>query len=216
MKSLLFKKEMFNQIISGKKTETRRIINKIFKNNEKVNTNWFFHHEANNNFIKTKDAYFLPRYYKNEIIYLKEPYQFNYHLIHEDLNYEQTRKDIVYKFDNNVSTSEMLEEKWKNKLFMPEKFARYYIQITDIKVQKLHDITGQDAINEGIELSEPFELGYKNYMDDNIVYRKQKVYDGKSGAVMSFLSLWQKIHKVEDVLKINPYVFVYKFKQISI
>ena len=83
----------------------------------------------------------------------------------------------------------MLEEKWKNKLFMPEKYARYFIQITDIKIQKLHDISEKEAINEGIEESRPLAFGWKNYVTPSRFFSKTKKYDGVPGAVMSFFSL---------------------------
>lgn len=189
MKGICFKENMFNQILYGEKIQTRRL-------------------------VKDKP----PKYKVGETLFLKEPYQFNYHLVQQSISYEPTSEDIVYKFLKNTSTSEMLEEKWENKLFMPEKFARYFIKITAVKKEKLHDISEIDAIKEGIEFSRPIPFGYKNYITPSNYFDKTKMYQVDdtfkpeySGAVMSFLSLWEKINK-GNVFNENPDVYAYSFE----
>ncbi len=126
-----------------------------------------------------------PRYNKGETVYLKEPYFF------EDVSKDNLPFDEIklYKFNNY---EEEKERTWKNKLFMPEKHARYFIKITDVKVEELQDITESNAISEGIE-------------------------DTSSGwAITAFETLWDSINKKapyrwED----NPYVWVYEFELIT-
>jgi hypothetical protein len=170
MKGILFKENLFKQVIAGNKTQTRRM-NKTFK--------------------------------KGDIVYLKEPYA-----VCNDL--------LIYKYlsknTNNI-------RQWKNKLFMPEKFARYFIKITDVKEQYLHDITEQEAIKECIEVIEG--LGYMNYIypsrlyfDIDKLYKVDSFKKEYAGAVMSFLSLWEKINKV-NVFEQNPKVYVCEFELVK-
>lgn len=188
MKGICFKENLFNQIVFGNKTQTRRIANGT------------------------------PKYKQGDVLFLKEPYQFNYHLVQKDILYEATQNDVVYKYINQTSTSQMLEEKWKNKLFMPSKFARFFIKITAVREEKLHDISNEDAIKEGIEMARFTSNSYRNYLNYLLCFAKDKMYkvdesfkNEYSGAVMSFLTLWQKING-GNVLDINPVVYVYSFE----
>ena len=187
MKGICFKENMFNQIISGAKTETRRL-KKIDK----------------------------PRYKKGEVVYLKEPYQFlswiKQETIPKDYNYFGFKhRDIAYKYLDNIELKK--NEKWKNKLFMPGHLSRFRIKITSVEIQKLHDITEAEAIAEGIEKTHPLPLGYKNYLSPERYFDPEKKYSGYPGAVMSFFSLWEKIFKVNS-LENNTDIFVYKFELI--
>lgn len=82
---------------------------------------------------KTVTRRMADRYKVGEILYLKEPYFVN------------LDGSIDYKFENKVQ-----HEKWKNKLFMPEKYARYFIRITNKRQEHLQDITEEDCFKEGI------------------------------------------------------------------
>ena len=148
------------------------------------------------------------RFKIGEVVYLKEPY-----IVNEDENF------VEYKYANDDIVDRAIR-KWKNKLFMPEKFARYFIKITGVKKQKLHEITEVDAIKEGVEFSRPIPVGFKNYITPSNYFDKNKTYDVDSfkkkysGAEMSFLSLWEKINK-GNVFEENPEVYVYDFEVLS-
>lgn len=73
------------------------------------------------------------RYNVGEILYLKEPY-----FVRDD-------GVVEYKFNFHIS-----DRKWKNKLFMPSKYARYFIKITDAEWMHLKDISFDDCLREGV------------------------------------------------------------------
>lgn len=100
MRGICFKDEMFEAVIHGRKTVTRRMNR---------------------------------RYNKGEILYLKEPY-----VIDDGF--------IFYKY----SSVYLCDKRWKNKLFMPERYARYRIEITDVREERLHDITDDECFKEGV------------------------------------------------------------------
>ena len=92
-----------------------------------------------------------PRYMPGETVYLKEPY------------FPIIDGDIMYKFDNwkvshchGTPPPDILNIAWKNKLFMPEKYARYFITITWVRIQRLDDISVSDAIAEGLDSEQTF------------------------------------------------------------
>ena len=87
------------------------------------------------------------------------------------------------------------DEHWKPSIFMPRAACRIFLEITDITVERLHDISEGDAIAEGIDLS-------KTSGDFDITPRNV------------FQQLWQSING-DDSWESNPWVWVIKFKQVS-
>ena len=102
---------------------------------------------------------------------------------------------------------------WKNKLFVAAGYMIHHIRITDIKIERLQDISDEDCLKEGI-------------------YRLDSA-NGNGGIAYSFVGASDKKHiglyntprdafevlidKVfgKGVFQSNPYVFVYEFKLID-
>lgn len=92
-------------------------------------------------------------------------------------------------------------------IFMPKWAARIWLKVTDIGVQRLQDISEQDAINEGIEKDSITE-GYR-------VYPAKGMWTTDS--VLSFQTLWDSINGKDKskVWEANPWVWVYTFERIE-
>ncbi len=83
---------------------------------------------------KTVTRRMADRYKVGETLYLKEPY-----FVNED-------GSVDYKYDNKA-----IHEKWENRLFMHEKYARYFIKIKNKRIENLCDISYIECLNEGIK-----------------------------------------------------------------
>lgn len=98
-------------------------------------------------------------------------------------------------------------------LFMPKAAARIWLQIVDIKPERLQDISDEDSILEGIESCYPsqlcYDLVYKDYMDF-----PNDVFEWFSEPKSSFKSLICSINGPQT-WKQNPWVWVISFKVIS-
>lgn len=99
---------------------------------------------------------------------------------------------------------------WKPSIHMPKDAARIWLQITDIRVERVQTISTSDAISEGIKSkTEQKKSGpctfYKDYCNRNDWYWSAKA---------SFMSLWQKINGRES-WRANPWVWVISFKVLS-
>jgi hypothetical protein len=107
-------------------------------------------------------------------------------------------------------------EKWKPCLFMPKEACRIWLKVTDVRAERLQDISEPDSISEGVESwveermkSRPTH--YKMYCDlDNP--NDPATYS--STAKVSFESLWHKINGPES-WEANPWVWVVSFKVLS-
>ncbi len=209
MKGLLFKEPLLKGTVAETKTETRRLFPyKYLHLNEKPYNYKFVGFDPKGNAIFQDPNFGLDkatvRYKKGEIVFLKEPY----HLVKDESGEVEA---VVYKFENPEYTS-----KWENKLFMHEDYSRYKIEILEVKVERLHDITDEGAIAEGIEplLMSGMQLAtmgqvYRNYL------QQEKMFADGLKPIQSYKSLWDSINGKEMPWRKNPWVIVYKYKLIS-
>lgn len=109
-----------------------------------------------------------------------------------------TKNIYTYKADFPNATW-----KWKPSIFMPKAACRLFLEITEVRIERLHEISEEDAISEGILIDEE---GMECYDYENKIYRLWP-----QG---SFESLWQKINGAES-WNANPFVWVISFKQID-
>lgn len=107
---------------------------------------------------------------------------------------------IRYKADWNGEPV----DKWKPSIHMPKRFSRLTLEITNVRVERLQDISEEDAKAEGVELLKP---GF---------YR---AYDCKEGfattAKRSFETLWTSIYG-PDSWSANPLIWVLEFRQFPL
>lgn len=92
---------------------------------------------------------------------------------------------------------------WKRpSLFMPRAASRLLLEITDVRVERLQDISDEDAKAEGVE----------KWPDGN--YKAYGKHAGKySKARDSFFSLWKSINGPYSYYE-NPFVFAITFNRI--
>jgi hypothetical protein len=107
---------------------------------------------------------------------------------------------------------------WYKRLarFMPKKYARIWLEVTDIRVEALHDITTESAIAEGIQelLQSRMQKATNGRLFRDYLLEPELFMDGVS-AKKSFESLFTLIHG-EDMWKCNPWVWVIAFKLLSV
>jgi hypothetical protein len=124
---------------------------------------------------------------------------------------------IVFKADSTEDIHpdhpEWGKKLWKPSIHMPKDACRIWLEITDLRVERLQDIGRQDALSEGIyqgvELEDTkHEIEYYQY-----------VFGGERfpSAVQAFSALWQSINEGNwnTDWNINPWVWVVEFKQIE-
>ena len=216
MKGICFKEPLFIAIIKGIKTQTRRIINPQPDNIRSVSIKLMKSGvdyqlitpkgipEPAISFLTCKNKYLKPRYKVGEVVYLKEPYYDWDEWCPED-------GEISYKFDNPNKCVPF----WNNKLFMPKRYARYFIKITAVRAERLQDISDEDCIREGIVATESiaedvFDQVYENglNMTDktngvlNIQYETPRE---------AYKELINSIHG-KGTWEDNPFVWVYDYE----
>lgn len=117
----------------------------------------------------------------------------------------------IYKADYDDT-----EVIWKPSIHMPRAACRLRLEIVSIGVERLQDITEEDAIREGIE---PDPLG-PDSIDGGVLYPGLRFYNYADVGyryvkpLESFQSLWTKINGPES-WNANPWVWRIEFKVIE-
>lgn len=92
---------------------------------------------------------------------------------------------------------------WQSPYFLPKEAARIFLEVTDVRVERLQDITEEQAVKEGM-----------SYLWENN-YFKREPYT----ATDAFSMLWNSTILKQDLDKYswqaNPYIWVYEFERVD-
>lgn len=172
---ILFSTEMVKAILAGNKTQTRRVVKyKFLVCNEPL----FSVRNAN---TTGRCPYGKP----GDVLWVRESWQ---HWLNDK---GEPSGSFMYKLsDENFNGIG-----WKPSIHMPKTACRLFLQIKNIRVERLHDISEQDAKAEGVETLNFYE-GYE-------VSSRGK-----------FEGLWNLINGI-DGWELNPWVWVIEFERIE-
>lgn len=107
------------------------------------------------------------------------------------------------------------DNKWKSSSCMPRIASRIDLQASNICVERLQDVSEEDAVNEGVERIRAWNLNFwKNYQfktahpkHGSTITDNEHRIEGYASAVDSFKSLWDSIHGTGS-WDLNPLVWV--------
>lgn len=185
-------------VISGRKTVTRRVIKDawwpIYKIEAEEIKGDIIHVIANNGKL---------------VIERKCPYK-----IGEIVAVAQSYEQVYYQ--EGLETIDMLVSGlkytvgWQNKMFVKAELMPHRIQITDIRIERLQDISEEDCMKEGI---------YRDYGDTEFPPREFYDYDGNNGNGFNtpraaFASLINKVSG-RGTWERNPFVWRIEFELVK-
>jgi hypothetical protein len=204
---ILFSTPMVKAILEGRKTVTRRVVNpQPLEDYSKLECGIF--HQALTD--RKGDLYPGPETFgiiaDDGEFCLKSPYGSEKDIlwVRETWGWVPTGKGetVGYK----ASHDGPMHNKWKPSIHMPRAACRLRLEILSITVEKLQDISEEDAIREGIEPQPAFE---------NIPQWKDYTNNGCTTGwpCVSFASLWQSINGKES-WDANPFCWVINFRKL--
>lgn len=210
MKPILFSTAMVQAILEGRKTQTRRVIKPkpddggLWNDDEfprSINselTGW------NGTVDETGESKeFKPKYQKGDILWVRETFSVE----------GNTTRNYSFKADLPEWMDAKGIAKWKPSIFMPKAAARIFLKVISVRAERLHDVTWNDAMAEGIQVKydkdNPEQPLYKFYPCNDL---RDNTY--LENPVASFCSLWKSINGLES-WDSNPWVWVYEFERID-
>lgn len=210
MKKIMFNDKMCltQAVIEGRKTQTRRIIPKDFFSltwDEKNGTLWY--ENSMGDFIDVRNSkYALCKV--DEVIAVAQ----SYCSIAEELENSNNATCAAHYEKNVQKASEyiswMEHPGFNNKMFVAADMMIHQIRITDVRVERLQDISDEDCLKEGIQT---FYYGDCKFPPDGYTFDNGKSHFNTPRE--AFAHLINKVSK-KDVWQENPYVFVYDFELV--
>lgn len=191
---ILFSSEMVRAILDGRKTQTRRVVNpqSLLDNKTRVTA-----------------CYECPYGAPGDRLWVRETWR--------AVELDNGNDGILYKADNHFKSIENSQaaadlwcdayadrkygNKWRPSIFMPRWASRIALAVTDVRVERLQEISEEDAIAEGLQ-KEVISVGYQN---DSVTLRARP----------KFVYLWDKINSDRGYsFESNPWVWVISFKVV--
>lgn len=226
---IIFTTNMVRSILDGRKTQTRRIIkarDQPYLETEidevafsPVN-GWcvrrpFITQESMTCYEVTQ-TFKCPYGQPGDILYVKETFRKYNHITQEGgllgesvLEYKADGHGALVEHDGDgcIIYKKNGEEKlisWTSPRFMPKEAARTWLQVTDIRVERVQDISEEDAMAEGVEKYHNTDW-YKRYGSDD---------HWCATAYASYAYLFETING-KDAWNANPWVWVITFRVLS-
>ena len=210
-KPILLSTPMVQAILDGRKSVTRRAI--------KLDLGLADTDKLDNSYLKIPDEYGdyhdaadLCRHQVGDYLYVREtfcevPYEHE-HILLED-GYITVPK-IAYRADSEIDYTGI----WKPSIHMRKELARIFLKVTDVRVERLQDITSEQAKNEGVDLSSGTPFPKSTARDCHGAKNGLSMYQSK------FVILWDSTIKKQDLDKYsweaNPWVWVIEFERVKI
>ena len=220
---IIFSGEMVKTILDGKKTMTRRVVKSDFINNYKHahiikrssdksrEGKAYFYDKPVGGMVLSSQLVSNPYGKVGDRLWVRETWQ----EIGPDclLTYKATYPSDLYAKRpelENVPPLAGLKERgylWKSPMFMPRWASRILLEITDIRVERLQDISDEDAVKEGIvSMTQSYPWQDEHSLSSPISYE-----------VRLFTKLWNDINAKKGYpWSSNPLVWVVEFKVVEV
>nr|WP_288830380.1 hypothetical protein [uncultured Clostridium sp.] len=189
VKPILFNTDMVRAILDGRKNVTRRIL----AEKEVLDKNWWldrepylhngkWYYDEQTAVDDSRTCELKPKYKSGDILYVRETWSKNEY---------GTGFPWLYKASPEYNDFE--PDRWHPSIHMPKEAARTWLNVTNVRVERLQDITGDQAVMEGTKEKFP------------------------PLAQDEFMGIWDSTIKKTDIDRYgwesNPWVWVIEFER---
>lgn len=187
MQKIMFndKYRLTQAVLEGRKTQTRRIFN---LSDKKGNT---YEGELTDEYKKACIRQ-CSRYKIGEVVAIAQKYS--------DI------ENLPFTREFDIEKGGKIGAGWGNKMFVEAIYMQHHIRITNVRLERLQDISYEDCLAEGIEA-----CGYDYEGREIYSFRYgDKWYEGYRTEKEAYAELIDKVGK-KGTWKSNPWVFAYEF-----
>ena len=196
---IIFSGPMINAILAGRKTQTRRIIYPLVDRDRPDAEKW----PAHSPFIGEDGVW---RFKNGVVSYADNDRRCKYGRPGDRLWVRETwlmrgaGQIVVYRADAPSDAEAAgfgaMYGGWRPSIYMPRDRSRITLEITNVRVQRLQEISNPDAIAEGVEYG-------------------TTTADFAPHAVYAFERLWDSINAKRAPWSSNPWVWAITFKRLG-
>lgn len=201
-------------VLDGRKTQTRRVIkcprefkgewvagfNIHIRHSDKKIVDWPCMYDADEREFDMGEI--LPKYELGEVVAIAQSY------MDVDRFYRKGKNAAYLEYLDSILPELKLYPGWTNKMFVRADLMPHHIRITDIKIERLQNISDEDCFKEGIF---KWDAGQKDIPFYSFHNADIPDYNDPRDA---FAELIDKVSG-KGTWESNPYVFVYEFELID-
>ena len=243
-KPILFSTQMVIAILEGRKTVTRRVIKPKHKGASGIKImSGYVYDVIPIDFIDgqthTKEYQRAP-FKKGDYLYVRETWNISNmcaegnkvtFIYRGDKSEEESARTIVVSDDAFDKYDEKMYEwmpEWRPSIHMPKEAARIFLKVTDVRVERLQDITEEQALAEGVPEDYPMNEiycpechgeGLVGALSSNLGFMEVDCHYCDT-ATKRFSNLWNSTIKKADLdtygWKANPWVWVIEFERVEV
>ena len=182
IKPILFNTEMTLAVLENRKSQTRRLVTPTPPTDAQL----VMTPDKRNGWDESKELpglgpddrrVYYPRYYPGDILYVRE-------------TWAEWSGGYVFKADPVSEYPHSFVDRWHPSIHMPREAARIFLRVTDVRVERLQNISRESAIAEGCNGAIP---------------------------ILEFKRIWNNTLKHMDHIRYgwaaNPWVWVYCFER---
>lgn len=213
MKPILFNTEMVKAILEGRKTQTRRLPN------SRIRDMWYSWDEYQcavappGSILATEKGFYEKHqpYEQGDVLWVRETWNYGFvescdREFSNEVWFEPSDRKTegsylrsvsrfwYYADENDRKDMQELQGFWKPSIHMPRDAARIFLRVTNVRCERLQDITNNDAKAEGITCA----------TDNSGMMHRHK-----------FRQLWDSITPPECQWDANPWVWVITFERCT-
>lgn len=224
IKPILFNTEMVRAILDGRKSCTRRLVKFLSGENPRwtgyIKDGLMLYNGKNEPCIRKAP------YQPGDLLYVRETWErFECRNCEGDERGNCTKEPKKSVLDKTCgcymyrATDEISgDAKWRPSIHMPKEAARIWLKVTDVRVERLQEITEDQTEEEGFLFTPPcLHMTGENYCDiDGPCTSEIKYCDMSAGELFGKV-LWNSTIKKSDLDRYgwdaNPYVWVIEFER---
>lgn len=230
---IIFSAPMVRALLEGRKTQTRRVLKlpKWAREIDDVDCRRVDMIDRSTGCVAT----WYPPYAPGDRLYVREAFVTGFD-IDDEMGRPVGDKKVWYRATDaglrwyDPDTESTLDNPpWKPSIHMPRWASRLTLTVTDVRVQRLQDISEEDAVAEGCvayKFPGPWWQGYKDFGDGDLIHQQalgdsppdwmiepRRMKDSthlNRSAVDAFRGLWKSLHG-PDAWDANPWVVALTF-----
>lgn len=194
MKQIVFNTEMVRAILEGRKTVTRRVVKP-----QPIAAVKTLYRKGETNFWRTHGAdcwyEFRAPCSPGDILWVRETFT--------------VVPDGSYIYKASVECPDAWKGTWKSPYYMTMEAARIFLRVTGVRVERLRNITEEQAEAEGAPKAFEYDM-----LEDTVIVPDEDGY-----SYFGFQVVWNSTIKPADLPRYgwdaNPWVWVIEFERIS-
>lgn len=181
-KPIIFSASMVRAIMDGRKYQTRRLLGRLrrfgaiteFGKSDTKGYDWTFRDKGMRwNDLRHRELLDYLPFKVGDMLWVREGWGWSE-------NASMTPSPEYPQFLRYRSTDVAIAVEWRSPIHMPRWASRVTLKVSAVKVERLHDITHEDALAEGVRWT-----GTSYYVKDGTFFHT---------ASKAFQSLWASIH----------------------